>query len=521
MYGARATKPKTNNWFRTFILFFFSAVILTVIGFSCVLINKTLSDNYGTIEETLYGGVGAVSYSSRDISIPSLELTKEQYKIRNKLKYTAEIMHPSDVRMPELYPLGELLSSWPSDDVSPDGWLRSPAHPNSGVSNGFVARFDYHNEHDKEMALRYRNVEVPFILYNLPELDDVSANVFSQEALLHNMGSYPMSVEKSESNHFMYYNKPSSYKRAELKAEQTGLHKKGLSSLVKGDWVPPQDKVQMTFREFLAMAHLEEVNNGKDVHNRPLYYLTLSATEGRRLPWIANSLKCFDNKKPSFFIVDPRENKGINCRFGMKGVAAAAHYDGGRNFIAMLRGRKRYVILPPSECPKLDLLPRGHPSARHSAIDWTNASEIKARPLFASAKSTEVVVSQGEMLYLPSYWFHYIVSQDMSIQCNARSGTSGAGAEEIDTCGFDQKGVSSSKEKHSKKQKSTHITDEKTTLLSSELTANEEKKVRKHKTGTWGGVSGTSTGTGSAAGDYLHRDRKKKVKGHMNGKINK
>jgi hypothetical protein len=32
---------------------------------------------------------------------------------------------------------------------------------------------------------------------------------------------------------------------------------------------------------------------------------------------------------------------GVNCRFGMKGIAAAAHYDGRRNFIAMLRGRKR------------------------------------------------------------------------------------------------------------------------------------------------------------------------------------
>jgi hypothetical protein len=35
---------------------------------------------------------------------------------------------------------------------------------------------------------------------------------------------------------------------------------------------------------------------------------------------------------------------GINCRFGMKGVAAAAHFDGRRNFVAMLRGRKRYVV---------------------------------------------------------------------------------------------------------------------------------------------------------------------------------
>lgn len=32
---------------------------------------------------------------------------------------------------------------------------------------------------------------------------------------------------------------------------------------------------------------------------------------------------------------------GVNCRFGMKGVTAAAHYDSRRNYIAMIRGRKR------------------------------------------------------------------------------------------------------------------------------------------------------------------------------------
>ena len=35
------------------------------------------------------------------------------------------------------------------------------------------------------------------------------------------------------------------------------------------------------------------------------------------------------------------------------GVIAEAHYDGGRNFIAMLGGAKRYLLLPPSDCQKL------------------------------------------------------------------------------------------------------------------------------------------------------------------------
>ena len=30
--------------------------------------------------------------------------------------------------------------------------------------------------------------------------------------------------------------------------------------------------------------------------------------------------------------------QGINCRFGARGIISEAHYDGGRNFVAMLRG---------------------------------------------------------------------------------------------------------------------------------------------------------------------------------------
>ena len=63
----------------------------------------------------------------------------------------------------------------------------------------------------------------------------------------------------------------------------------------------------------------------------------------------------------------------------MRGVTAAAHYDGQRNFVAMLRGRKRYLLMPPEECPKLELLPMGHPSSRHSPFDWSDTSPGEER----------------------------------------------------------------------------------------------------------------------------------------------
>ena len=64
------------------------------------------------------------------------------------------------------------------------------------------------------------------------------------------------------------------------------------------------------------------------------------SNQGYQIGWIRNALPFF-SKKQSFFIVDPKGFRGINCRFGMKGVIAAAHFDVGRNFVAMLRGRKR------------------------------------------------------------------------------------------------------------------------------------------------------------------------------------
>jgi hypothetical protein len=36
----------------------------------------------------------------------------------------------------------------------------------------------------------------------------------------------------------------------------------------------------------------------------------------------------------------------------------------------------RYILQPPSECKHLHLYPRGHPSARHSDVDWSNIEQV-------------------------------------------------------------------------------------------------------------------------------------------------
>ena len=59
--------------------------------------------------------------------------------------------------------------------------------------------------------------------------------------------------------------------------------------------------------------------------------------------------------------------------FGMKGVIAEAHYDGGRNMVAVLKGAKRYILSPPKDCERLSIIKeKAHPSYRHSTADWSN-----------------------------------------------------------------------------------------------------------------------------------------------------
>lgn len=119
----------------------------------------------------------------------------------------------------------------------------------------------------------------------------------------------------------------------------------------------------------------------------------------------------------------------------MKGVIAENHFDLSRNAITLLGGQRRYILSHPRECLNMNLLPRGHPSARHSAVDWSNP-DLDIYPTFAHATVNEVVLQPGDVLYLPTNWFHYIISLELNMQCNTRSGGERLNHEYITDCGF-------------------------------------------------------------------------------------
>ena len=212
-------------------------------------------------------------------------------------------------------------------------------------------------------------------------------------------------------------------------------------------WQPPTEQLRMTYVTWLEHANVTDDQLGPD---NPHWYFRLigcgamgehtedgSCDKGSS-EWLFDELPYFQprvGEERPFYLIEPKAQKGIHCRFGMKGVIAENHFDLSRNAITLIGGQRRYILSHPNQCKNMNLLPRGHPSARHSAVDWSNP-DLQTFPTFEEATVNEVVLQPGDVLYLPTSWFHYIVSLELNMQCNTRSGGERIYREEITDCGF-------------------------------------------------------------------------------------
>ncbi|EDQ91813.1 uncharacterized protein MONBRDRAFT_31253 [Monosiga brevicollis MX1] len=313
---------------------------------------KIGSQPLGLIRDSLASGLSGLGFGHRD-KTPSARYTAEEELKGNYLPY------------PPLQPLHKFLEEWNPDE--PD----IPDIP--GIAEGTLERFDFSDPKQRARAETLRINEVPFMLYNVPEINDARDKWAKDEYLKQRFGKTPLRITTSTSNHFMYFNRNSA-KRAK-------------------DYDRPTGEETLLFDQWLERAYKAE-NASKD---EPHFYLQLNSVGPNA--WIREDLPSF-NPVANFFIADPTQNRGINCRFGARGIIAENHYDGGRNFVAMIRGAKRYIILPPEECPNLYLWPRNHPESRHSRADWSQP-DFEQWPKMKNSQAAQVVVRAGEVLYIP------------------------------------------------------------------------------------------------------------------------
>uniref|UniRef100_A0A7S3PDC1 JmjC domain-containing protein n=2 Tax=Amphora coffeiformis TaxID=265554 RepID=A0A7S3PDC1_9STRA len=336
----------------------------------------------------------------------------------------------------------EVLNHWPVTEIE-----NVPAKVHQGL-----CVFDYQKDYDK--AVTYRKAELPFVVVNDPNVARTAERWAIPGYLDEMLGKDVLHrAEYNTNSHFLYHQptrKDRMRKRRnrrlkgddqEEEMEQLRDFQGRVAGSQRTDTIP--QAMRMTYDDWLQRANKTHVGTEEEHWYFRLIGCGYMDTEGNcdqgSSEYLFDELPYFqprNDNRNEIYLGNPKEQKGIHCRFGMKGVIAENHFDAGRNSIAVLGGRRRYILSHPRQCVNLALLPRGHPSARHSEVDYANPDLERYTEFANDALGNEVVLEAGQVLYLPTFWFHYIVSLDLNFQCNTRSGNTNHYNSFIRDCGF-------------------------------------------------------------------------------------
>ncbi|XP_072032141.1 bifunctional peptidase and (3S)-lysyl hydroxylase JMJD7-like [Amphiura filiformis] len=126
----------------------------------------------------------------------------------------------------------------------------------------------------------------------------------------------------------------------------------------------------------------------------------------------------------------------VNFWMGQEKAITSMHKDHYENLYCVISGRKHFILLPPTDLP---FIPYGtYPAAKYKEVSpghfemiddpevgqlpWIpidpQEPDLNKWPCYSKAKPLHVTVNAGEMLYLPSLWFHHVRQDQATIAVN-------------------------------------------------------------------------------------------------------
>ncbi|KAG7370434.1 cupin-like domain containing protein [Nitzschia inconspicua] len=394
----------------------------------------------------------------------AVDYTNDQY-----YEYPSVQKYPS-LEYPTLLSLGSIMERWPQHEIDRGTGTTTVTR----IIRETLQHLPFRSDHF-DVARRYIDLGLPFKFTNVPELLEANRKwtdeyVSRQHDHINNdHNNDDSSIDDNDNNNQQRQRQRQHHRRpvqGKCQESPTGFFtffEPRQWNITELQALPPTRNNDMTFEEW--SDHARYADSSRLHPNRPHFYFQTNVDRQER--FVPNDNDDDDKRQHSFVSLDlpsfsspngtilspsPQEQNGIQCRFGERGIITALHYDEGRNMIGMITGARRYILLPPNQCSKLSIFTdRDHPLFRHSTLNlgrmmgnqqqsqqqsqgddygWDdtiieNDQDDTERLALDSARhalAVETVLKAGEVLFLPSYWFHYIIGLQKNAQCNVRSG---------------------------------------------------------------------------------------------------
>ncbi|XP_011662092.2 bifunctional peptidase and (3S)-lysyl hydroxylase JMJD7 [Strongylocentrotus purpuratus] len=200
----------------------------------------------------------------------------------------------------------------------------------------------------------------------------------------------------------------------------------GYADAVCGDhFVLPEER-EMTFSSFLDIMEGNSEQKGVYYVQKQNSNLTLDLKElvediREDIPWASEAF----GHKPD----------AVNFWMGGREAVTSMHKDHYENLYCVIQGAKKFILHPPTDRPfipygsysqaaykevdgEFQIVPdpEGH-TVPWIAIDPLNP-DLNRYPKYGEVDQIRCTVHPGEMLYLPSLWFHHVSQEDQTVAVN-------------------------------------------------------------------------------------------------------
>jgi len=203
----------------------------------------------------------------------------------------------------------------------------------------------------------------------------------------------------------------------------------GLADAPQGDlFVMPEER-SSTLGDFIDIIEDKRKQEGvfyiqKQNSNLTQEFPQLLQDIEEDIPWATEAL----GKRPD----------AVNFWMGDSGAVTSMHKDPYENIYCVVRGQKNIILHPPTDLPwvpykkykpavykyfeefrKFEIVKcdDDSPEVPWVAVDPLNP-DLETFPDYANATKIQVTLGAGDLLYLPSFWFHHLTQSDDVIAVN-------------------------------------------------------------------------------------------------------